>query len=244
MVFGRKGTAAAAKKPRPDVPDGHRHVLELLDREEAEKPLQRAQMGGMVLFDLALKVMNCERGVHIESLVAALASCGGAACLDAAFADARASGKSLQDAGFHVVEGKDGRTYYYSDQSNSYLLESQYALLSLALGAAQQHGAPVTIEMLKDAAAHAARTVGGPGFGVPRKIDGGQVPDLPANWVKAFRTVFSDALTQYEVPPQQRPAAFGFALHRAIDAGKQAADPYLLAQVAVECAVPMAKVEH
>ncbi|APE27276.1 hypothetical protein BMF35_a0447 [Aurantiacibacter gangjinensis] len=54
----------------------------------------------------------------------------------------------------------------------------------------------------------------------------------------------AEALDTYEVPLQQRPAAFGFALQRVIDAGKQAADPAAMAQLAVECAVPMSKLDH
>ncbi|APE27277.1 hypothetical protein [Aurantiacibacter gangjinensis] len=167
MVFGRKGTTAANVKARPGVPDGHRHVLELLDREEADKPHQRAQMAGRILFDLSLRMMNDERGVHVDSLVAALASCGGAACLQAAFDAVKQQGKTLEDAGFYVMEGADGQTYYYEDAPNFYLWENPASLLSLALGAAQDAGGNVSAQMVEQAMGHVASTVGTPEFGVP-----------------------------------------------------------------------------
>ena len=243
MVFGKKGTSSAAVRQRPDVPDGHRHVLELLDREEAANPHQRAQMGGTILLDLAMRTMNRDKGIHIESLIAALASCGGAACLQAAFDAARESGKSLEDCGFMVIETKDGGKFYYGDPPNFFLWENPASLLGLTLGAAQALGASVSAAMVEEVMGHVAKTVGTDQFGIPRKEKAANVPDLPVNWVKAFKDIFADALETYEVPLQQRPAAFGFALQKAIDAGKQAAPPMALAQIAVECALPMSKLD-
>ena len=63
-----------AAQERAETSPGHRNVLELLDREQDEKPHQRAQMGGMVLFDLVMNIIADERGLHIQNLISILAS--------------------------------------------------------------------------------------------------------------------------------------------------------------------------
>ena len=232
-----------AAQERAETSPGHRNVLELLDREQDEKPHQRAQMGGMVLFDLVMNIIADERGVHIQNLIAILASCGGASCLKAAFAELREAGRTPQEAGMMVIEGADGRTYYYGDLPNRYLWESETSLLSLTLGAAQGLGAQVSVQMVEETMGHVAKTVGSPEFGIPRLGEGDRASDLPIEWVKVFQSKLAEALDTYEVPPQQRPAAFGFAIQRAMEAGRQAAPVDALARLALECSVPMAKLD-
>lgn len=249
MVFGRKGLnkppqrAFAAAQAAAQESPGHRNVLELLDREQAEKPYQRAQMGGTVLFDLVPKIIADERGVHIQNLVAILASCGGAACLKAAFSTLEQAGQTPQQAGMMVIEGQDGRTYYYGDLPNRFLWESEASLLGLTLGAAQELGGAVSAQMVEEVMGHVAKSVGTPEFGVPRLNDIERTSDLPIEWAKVFNAKLAQALDTYEVPYDQRPAAFGFALQRAIAAGRQAAPPASLARLAIECAIPMAKLD-
>jgi hypothetical protein len=62
-------------------------------------------------------------------------------------------------------------------------------------------------------------------------------------FVEHGRKRLVEALDLYEVRPEDRPSAIGFAIARAIEAGKGAIDPLLAAQVVTECAVPMSKVD-
>lgn len=65
--------------------------------------------------------------------------------------------------------------------------------------------------------------------------------DVPYNYIKYLAPKIISALELYDVPPETRPAALGFALQRAIDAGKDVLDPTLAADIAIEFAVPAAK---
>jgi hypothetical protein len=64
----------------------------------------------------------------------------------------------------------------------------------------------------------------------------------PFEWVKHGRLRVVEALDLYEGPPMMRPTAIGFALQRALDEGRDVLDPLMAARIAIECSVPMAKV--
>ena len=61
--------------------------------------------------------------------------------------------------------------------------------------------------------------------------------------MKNGRRTIIEALDLYDVPVLARPTAVGFALQRAIDEGREALDPLIAAKIAIECSVPMAKVD-
>lgn len=249
-IFGRRTSPPPPRQPPPsppaeqrvDAPLGHRNVLDHLRKVEGTEPLARPQLVGKLLFDLFTQMIATDRGVRIEDLIAVLASTGGFSCLMAALSSAHDDDRSLPNS-LVIMTGKDGHQYFFGDLPNRYLVESHLSLLSLALGAAQSCGGQVSLAMVHDAMAHVAGTVGGESFGQPRLPAANQLSDLPFNYVRHMWPKVLEALRLYEVQPTQWPAAIGFALQRAIDAGKTAIDPTLAARIAIECAVPMAKLE-
>jgi hypothetical protein len=93
--------------------------------------------------------------------------------------------------------------------------------------------------MVHQTMGHVASTVGGESFGQPQLPAERRPGDLPFNYVRFQCPKILEALKLYEVPSTQQPIAIGFALQRAIEAGKDAIDPTLAARIAIECAVPM-----
>lgn len=187
------------------------------------------------------KMIANDRGVRMEDLLAILASTGGFSCLVAALSEVGRN--PLTGNSLTIVTGKDQHRYFFGDLPNRYLIESEFALLSLALGAAQACGGTVSLDMVHQAMRHVAGTVGGESFGQPQLPAEHRPGDLPFNYVKFLWPRVLEALKLYEVSPTQAPIALGFALQRAIEAGKDAIDPTLAARIAIECAVPMAKVD-
>jgi hypothetical protein len=246
-MFGRKKVQPPSPPPPPpssagggDGADpaahpGHQAVLRHLAEREKQEPLVRAQVAGGVLFDLFVRLLaSGDRGVRIEDLIAALASIGGHLCLTAAIAEARAKGLTPKSAGMMEVADREGNLYFFGDSPNRLLAESESALLSLVLGAAQAHGAPVSWDMIHEAMKRTAARVG------PEA----HRPSLsPFDWVRHGRGKAVEALDLYEVPLSLRPTAIGFALQRAVTEGRGVLDPLLAARIAIECAVPMAKVD-
>jgi hypothetical protein len=228
----------------PKSHPGHQAVLRHLREREQEEPLIRAQVAGSVVFDLFVGVLRDQDGrVRIDDLVAALASLGGHLCLVAVLDTLKERGLTPQHVGMLEVEGRDGHRYYFGDEPNRLLLESSTSLLSLVLGAAHEHGAAVSLELVHEAMKRTAERVGTAEFGKTELPDEHQPALSPIDWVKNGRRNIIDALDLYEVPALARPTAVGFAIQRAIDEGREALDPLIAAKIAIECSVPMAKID-
>lgn len=242
-VFGRKQVQQPAAAP--DGLAGHRHVLDHLRRQEADgDTLVRPQLAARVLFDdLYFRLATPEKGTRIEDLLAVLGASGGFACIVAVKHMLRLSGRTPEQINLMVVSGKDGHTYYFGDAPNSLLLESEQALLSLTLGAAHQLGAPVTLERVRAVMKRTAQTVGSPQFG-QFTVPPSHAPSLPVrDIIGRYWPIVAGSLDLYEVAPGRRPAAIGFAVQQAIDAGKAVLDPLIAADIVSETAVPAAKLE-
>jgi hypothetical protein len=223
---------------------GHQAVLRHLRERERKEPLIREQVAGTVVFDLFVGMLRDERGrVRTEDLIAALASLGGHLCLVAVLDTLEEQRLAPADVGMVEVKGGDGHRYYFGDEPNRLLLESGASLLSLVLGAAHHHGAPVSLEMVHEVMRRTAERVGTAAFGKTELADEHQPALSPFEWVRHGRPKIVEALDLYDVPTLSRPTALGFALQRVIDEGRDALDPLLAAKVAIECAVPMAKVD-
>jgi hypothetical protein len=111
------------------------------------------------------------------------------------------------------------------------------------LGAAHEHGAAVSLELVHEVMKRTAERVGTPEFGRPELPDEHQPALSPFDWVKNGRRNIVEVLDLYEVPLPARPTAVGFSMQRAIDEGREALDPLFAAKIAIECSVPMAKVD-
>ena len=145
---------------------GHQAVLRHLRERENEEPLIRVQVAGTVIFDLFAGLLHDESGrVRIEDLIAALASLGGHLCLVAILDTLKERRLTPAQVGMLEVEARDGHRYYFGDEPNRLLLESSTSLLSLVLGAAHHHGAPVSLDMVHDAMGRTAERVGAAKFG-------------------------------------------------------------------------------
>lgn len=242
--FGRKKATPAAD-PAPSGDDqkaapGHQAVLAHLRERELVEPGIRERLAGAVLFDFAYQSLANEHGVQIELLLAVLASVAGQECL-AAVLDSAPDDATMEQIGLTVVKGADERLYFFGDAPNRLLVESEEAVVSLAFGAAQALGAPVTFAMITDEMGKVASVIGGPDFET-LDLPPEHMVDRPTEWVRVFRPRLTGALDLYDVPLLRRPAALGYALQKAIEAGKRTLDPLIAARIVLQCATRTAKV--
>jgi hypothetical protein len=243
-LFGRKGVtppSGGPDRPKDDPKShpGHQAVLRHLSEKEKQEPGIREQVAGGVLFDFACQLLNSERGVRIENLLAMLASVGGRECLAPILAAAPPNAK-LEQIGLMGVQGNDGRLYLFGDAPNRLLLESSDSLLSLAFGAAQALGAPVTLEMMQNEVKKVASRVGGPDFEA-LELPAQHMVDRPTEWAKLFGPKIVEALDTYEVPPMKRATAIGYAIQKAMNAGRENLDPLIAAQIVLQCSTRSSK---
>ncbi len=242
-MFGKRKTPPPSGSDPANQP-GHEAVLAHLDREAEANPQQRAQLVGRLLFDWACEVLNDQQGVRMENLLAMLASVGGHLCLAPILDRLKAEGRQPKDVGMLEVEVADGRKFYFGDLPNALLVESPHSLISLAFGAAQSVGANVSVEMIHAEMKKVAAEVGKSdeeffALDLPER----NRTDSPLNWAKAFTPHVVKSCDLYRLDAMQRPTAIGFALYRAIEAGKTSIDPNVAASLVLQCAVRMAKVD-
>jgi len=234
-IFGRKKTSEQSP--------GHAAVLRTLNEKDKTDPNARLQLAGAVVFDMVCRIIQNERGTRIDDVLAILGATGGFSCIVSTMSVLTEANVTIQEAGLAVVKGADNQIYYFGDVPNKALLESKFSLLSLTLGAAHSLGAQVSLDLVHDTLKHVASTVGGAQFGIPILPEGHQPGDLPINYVKHLWPKIREALDTYEVPATRYHMALGFAIYKAIEAGKDAIDPLLAARIVTECAVPMAKLD-
>jgi hypothetical protein len=248
-VFGRKkvvatggGSQGGGGEPQSQPQDhpGHQAVLRHLSEKEREEPGIREKVAATVLFDLACQLLNDERGVRIENLLAMLASVGGQECI-APIIQAAPPNATLEQIGLMGVQGADGRLYLFGDPPNRLLIESHDSLISLAFGAAQALGAPVTVEMIHAEMGKVASRAGGADF-EELDLPPQHAVDRPSEWARLFRAKLAEAMDLYQVPPGRRATAIGYALQKVIDAGKQSIDPLVAARIVLQCATRTSKI--
>jgi hypothetical protein len=246
-LFGRKKVTippggsggGAGREDQKNLP-GHQAVLADLREKERAEPGIRERLAGTVVFDLACQLLKNERGIRIENLLAMLASVGGQQCI-APIINGAPMNTPMEQLGLTVVQSNNGQTYFFGDPPNRLLLESQDSLLSLAFGAAQALGAPVTMDMILGEMKKVASCVGGPDFET-LDLPPDHMVDRPTEWARFFTAKIVEALDLYDVPPMRRATAIGYALQKSIDAGKQSIDPLLSAQIILQCATRSSKV--
>ncbi|HEY1229506.1 MAG TPA: hypothetical protein VGF26_19540 [Ramlibacter sp.] len=219
---------------------GHQAFLRYVREKEKEEPGIRERVTASVLFDFLYDILKDERGVNIDILLAVLASVGGQECI-AAVLDAAPMDATMADLGLTVIKGNDGRMYFFGDAPNRLLVESPDSLISLAFGAAQAQGAPVTMEMIHDEMRKVAQNVGGPDFET-LDLPPQHMVDRPTDWARVFGPKLAEPLDLCEVPRDRRPATIGYAIQKAMDTAKGTVDPMIAARIVLQCACRTAKV--
>jgi len=188
---------------------GHQAVLETLKKRDRSDPKVRLQLAGKAVFEETIQLIQSERGVRIEDMLGILGATGGFSCAVGALDIYHRVGLRGNQEGLVQVTTDSGQTYYFGELPNELLWEGPMSLLRLTLGIAQAQGGSVAAEMVSDAAAHVAGTVGQENFGVPRLPDEHMPGDLPINYIKHVWPNVRAGLDNYEVPLDLRASAMG-----------------------------------
>lgn len=240
MVFGRK-KSGGSQSPQGPL-DGRQWIIDRLAPTDQPGSMEQAHARGLKLFDDAYNAMKNERGVRIEDMAAMLGSVGGYLCLTAVLDALKEARLAPQDIGMVVLRGHDGHTYYFGDAPNWLLCEAPYSLASLLLGAAHQHGAPVSVDMLQDEMRLVAQRAGKPDF-LELDVPEEHRVDSPINWARQFSPLVAQWVMGGMAPAVRLPIVIGFALQQAVDVGRQSLDPMMFTRIALQCAVRAAKLD-
>lgn len=215
-------------------------LMRAIDEKRKTDPLIGAKLGAKEINLRLFNAMRDEKGIHIETLLTALGSLAGFACLQHLIEESKNKDAS-RNIQLTVVSCADGKNYYFGDDLNAPLAESEYSVWSLAAGAAKHHGCqnlPDIHEIFK----HVSKTVGTAEFGIPRSHTGHHAGDKPVNYVKGLWPILFPIVKQFCPKSSEWPILFGFALQEVIEMciGVIPLDTALL--VIMESAIPMSKI--
>lgn len=238
-LFGKKDEAAKAASASDPA-------QEALDRAIAEQkkkdPLIGVKICAQEVVRRLLDAMKDPRGVHVESVIGALGSLAGFACQMGVRAEVARTQQMPAKGDFMVMEGADGRRYFFGDCLNEPLAEGPYSVWSLVAGQAQAMGVAELLS-LEGVFKHVSATVGGPDFGIPRVPEAHRPGDLPQNYVRALWLPLLPLIARYSDTPMQWPVLYGIAIQQVMDMGNDVLPPQEALRIAMECAVPASKLD-
>lgn len=217
-------------------------LLQAIDRQREADPLIGAKVGAKEVYGRVIQALQGERGVHIETLLGALAALAGYACQAGVHAQ-RSDARWPDPEPLTVVESVDGRQFFFGNAINAAMAENEHSVWSLAADAAQHAGAgadgfPDLAELFR----HVAGSVGTPEFGVPR-VPAEHCPGLtPLECLETMWAPLLPIVTLFCPDPRQWHVLYALAVQEAIGTGKQVLDPATALRLVMECAVPMSKV--
>jgi hypothetical protein len=194
------------------------------------------------ILEILLAELASAQGVHIETALTTLGATAGFACQMAIRESLVASGKvSLKDA-FIEIGTTNGETFYTGNLINGGLLETSHlSVWSLVAGVVQQEK-----KSLPDVTAIVKRTTASFGendYGKPA-LPEKHLPRMTSEellW--KYWNVFRNTLVENRQEPNFWPLILAMAAQKIILQGKDVIDPTLAAQIVMEAAVPMSRID-
>jgi len=207
-----------------------------LEERKKNDPMVGVRIGGLEALDVLMRRMQTERGVHVESVLAALGALAGLACLHGAL-DERAAGQ-----GSLIVINTDSGKFYSGDSINKPLAENKYSVWTIASGGAKRAGVkemPDVGEMF----AHIAGSLGGPDFGKARVPDTHRPGDDIATYTAILWPVILPTLNFFCDHKAEWPLLLGYGLQELIVKTKDIIPPDIALRLAMETAIASSKMD-
>lgn len=212
-----------------------------IEEQKKHDPLVGVKIGSKEINQRIMTFLKNEKGVHIESFLSILGTLAGYACQVSVREEMGVPDVTAEEKAFIVVQGADGKKYFFGDLLNRPLAESQYSVWGLVAGAIQHLGK--TPPDIRDIFKHVSATVGGDEFGIPKIPENHFASALPLTYLKNIWPHLSPIAREFCDKPSELPILFGIAIQEAIFMAKDVIDPVVAASIAMESAVPMSKVD-
>lgn len=221
-------------------PSAEAFLKAIRDRSKTD-PQIGPNIGAAEIFQRSLKALKDGHGMQIESLLCLLGAVAGYSCQASLRAEALARGMS-ETAFLNRYEAKDGRRYYFGNELNKRLGESNYSVLGLAIASASHLGCAQTPN-LEEIHRHSNQAIGTDGFGFPRLPDRHKARETPYQYLVSTFPLLLPTAKLFCPDPKQWPVLFGLAIQKAMVAAKDSLPPEMALRIVMESAVPMSKVE-
>lgn len=211
--------------------DPRRAARESLHRQALERtrpdPLQQARSGSRELLRVVTEQLQSRGDTRPESLLCALGALAGFACQVSARTNAFAHGMPERDR--------------LAEDLWLLLFGMEFSVWGLVAGAARHNGCgsfPEPAEIW----AHVGKTMGTPEFGVPRMPGQHAARELPADYLRLLWPMLKPLIARHCSNPAHWPIMCALALQQAIEVGLGRIDAHMGMRMALESALPMARI--
>jgi hypothetical protein len=198
-----------------------------------------------LLREYVFQTYKSEKGIHIESVLSALGALSGFA-LQQGIRQELISGRGMpENKVFSIVQTKDGGKYYFGEIFDQPLFDTRQGQVSvwvIVAGAAQKAGAK-SLPNINLLAKHNAQTVGNPDYGSLTLPQNHQPIDHPLEAVKKHWAVTETLLKANGTEPLMWSWEIASVAAEIIILGKQAIPPETAAQLVMEPAISMSKID-
>lgn len=182
-----------------------------------------------------------QKGLHVETLLSALGAVAGFACQITVREAFVKTGRMPEQGAFVVLGVSDGSRLFAGDLLNRYLLESPRSVWSLVGGAAQAAGAE-TLPDIREIARFVIGSVGND-YGSIRVPPDHQPHETPLQTLKTQWAAVYQILKANQAETENYGLYLGLAGQYLILEAKGILDPKMAAQIFMESAVSMAKID-
>lgn len=212
------------RDPRSAARDSlHRQAIERARLD----PLQSAKAGSRELVHLVTEQLQSRADVRQESLLCALGALAGFACQVSARTNAFAHGMPAREC--------------LSEDLAMLLFGMEFSVCGLVAGAARHNGCQSLVEP-GEIWEHVGKSIGTPEFGIPRLPAGHAPHELPADYLRLLWPMMKPVISRYCSNPALWPVMCALALQQALELGQERLDAELAMRVALESALPMARI--
>ena len=201
--------------------------MELFKKEETEEQLLKRLSGhaGNVL-NMFKAYFNTPKGIDIRRALVFTAALAGHACHQAVKAE---------KGSFAVVTTKDGKSFYFGDDLNRYLLEDRLSVVNFILAASD-----ISQDDVLAIIAGFAEHIGEEDF----TVCGFGSKSLYEQVNSCWEGIFVNMTSQYCKSPAEWPILFGIVLQNVLRMAIEANFPKNEAgKIAVECAIAVSKMD-
>jgi hypothetical protein len=208
------------------------------------------------LRDSLMAWMTTRRGVHVETLMAAVGALAGFAAQCAAWDEVRRSKRPIPKERLALAATASGERYYFGDLINGYLVPEGargWTLWGFVAAAAVEAGLPESeLPNYTDMFRHVAETVGSRDFGIPQVPEAHQPRLLPRTALEMYWSGMRAILELADGPgPGQRkgvavahwPAILGLVARQFVLVNKDKLSPEISLRLVMESAIMMSKVD-
>ncbi|MBW0005025.1 MAG: hypothetical protein JO216_16225 [Hyphomicrobiales bacterium] len=197
------------------------------------------------LIEMLFGELRDSSGVHVETALAALGAVAGFSCQMALRETIIKSGQLTEDKVFAAVKTKNGDTFYFGGSLNEILFANKPGALSIyefVGGAAQKLGAK-KLPNINEIVKYEAITLGGDDFGGLRLPNNHMPKSKPISLLDKFWNPFRNFLLINVPTPMHWPFVLGLSAQMIIIEAKEVIDPGLAAEIVMQSAIPMAKID-